>query len=81
MLTLTMHALKRLKQRGISKEAVVNAIMYGAEKFCRGCIVYILKKNITRKLFKTEGIDIRKHGGIKVVMGTDNSVLTVCRCE
>lgn len=81
MITLTMHALKRLKQRGITREAISKVILYGMEKFYNDVIVYILKKNETKRLFKREGIDIRRYGGIKVVMSSDNEVVTAYRCE
>ncbi|OQA76749.1 MAG: hypothetical protein BWY32_02902 [bacterium ADurb.Bin243] len=81
MITLTMHALKRIKQRGITREAVAKVILYGIEKFYNDMIIYILKKSETEKLFKREGIDIRKYGGIKVVMGIENQVVTAYRCE
>jgi len=81
MITLTMHALKRLQQRGITKEAITSVILYGVEKFYNDVIVYMLKKSETQKLFKREGIDIRKYGGIKVVMGVENQIVTVYRCE
>lgn len=81
MIILTMHALKRIKQRGITKEAIISAILYGVEKFYNDAIVYILKKSETQKLFKREGIDIRKYGGLKVVMGLENQIVTAYRCE
>ncbi len=81
MIILTMHALKRIKQRGIKKEAITSAILYGVEKFYNDAIVYILKKSETQKLFKREGIDIRKYGGLKVVMGLENQIVTAYRCE
>ena len=41
MITLTMHALKRIKQRGITREAVAKVILYGIEKFYNDMIIYL----------------------------------------
>lgn len=77
ILTLTLHALGRMKQRGVTKEAIIKTILYGFEKGSKdGRHIYNLTKSVVKSLFKKEKIDILKYEGMRVVIDDDNQVIT-----
>lgn len=78
-LNVSDHALKRMKQRGISPEAIRCAIMYGIEREFSGALIYNLTKAITEKLYKNEHIDIKKYHDLKIVLSEDNYLITAYR--
>ncbi len=74
---LTLHALCRMKQRGVTKDAIINTILYGFEQSSKdGRHIYNLTKSIVRCLFKKEKIDILRYEGMRVVIDEDNQIIT-----
>ena len=80
MLAFTKHAMARMNQRGISKEMIDLTLEYGK------CIKdkVVLKSRDIKKLLhkvsketKTKLLKIMDKGGLVVVLGDDNAVITV----
>lgn len=78
---LTLHALSRMKQRGVTKEAIISTILYGFEKNSKdGRHIYNLTKSLVKKLFKKERIDILKYEGMRVVIDENDQIITAYKC-
>jgi len=77
-LTLTLHALKRVKQRGISLESIMDVIKYGDEKRFQDDITYNLTPNSISEA-KKDGIDLKNIIGLRVVTTINNYIKTAYR--
>jgi hypothetical protein len=84
MINFTKHAIKRMNQRGISKEMINLTIEYGK------CIQdkIILNSREIKKLISKVSIELKSKllkildkGGVTVVLGDDASIITVYNCN
>ena len=84
MINFTKHAMKRMNQRGITKEMIDLTIEYGIcikDKIILNTkeikkIIHKVAKDLKSKLLK-----ILDKGGLTVVLGDDASVITVYNCN
>ena len=84
MINFTKHAMKRMNQRGISKEMIDLTIEYG--KCVQDKIILNtrdIKKLIKKvaKEIKSKLLKILDKGGVTVVLSDDASVITVYNCN
>lgn len=84
MINFTKHAIKRMNQRGISKEMIDLTIEYG---ICIKDKVILNVREIKRIIYKVDNklksklLKILDKGGVTVVLGDDASVITVYNCN
>lgn len=84
MINFTKHAIKRMNQRGITKEMIDLTIEYGKCK--KDKIILNMKeikkliKKVSTKL-KSKLLHILDKGGLTVVLGDDAFVITVYNCN
>jgi hypothetical protein len=84
MIQFTKHAIKRMNQRGISKEMIDITIQYG--KCIKDKIILntkAIKRILTKvsKELKSKLLKILDKGGLTVVLSDDASVITVYNCN
>ena len=84
MIKFTKHAIKRMNQRGISKEMIDLTIEYG--RCIKDKIILNareIKKILTKvsKELKSKLLKILDKGGLTVVLSDDASVITVYNCN
>jgi len=84
MLNFTKHAIKRMNQRGISKEMINLTIEYGK---CIKDKIILNSRDIKKMLYKVSQelksklLKILDKGGLTVILGDDASVITVYNCN
>lgn len=78
-LNVSEHALKRMKQRGITADAVKSTVIYGWQREYEGMLIYNLTHNIAEKIYKKENIDIMRYENMKVIVNTENCIITAYR--
>lgn len=84
MITFTKHAIKRMNQRGISREMIDLTIEYGKcvkdKIILNSREVKKLIKKVSQEL-KSKLLKILDKGGLTVILGDDASVITVYNCN
>ena len=84
MLNFTKHAIKRMNQRGISKEMINLTIEYGK---CIKDKIILNSRDIKKMIHKVSQelnsklLKILDKGGLTVILGDDASVITVYNCN
>jgi len=76
--SLSIHAIERMQQRGISNEAVFQTIAFGRITRGRGATIYAIGKKEVGEYAK-QGIDLSYCEGVHVVMNRRGTVSTVYR--
>jgi len=84
MINYTKHAIKRMNQRGISKEMINLTIEYG--RCIKDKIILNVRdiKKILNKVtseLKSKLLKILDKGGLTVVLSDDASIITVYNCN
>lgn len=77
-LTLTHHAVKRSRARGIRMNAIQAALAFGKHRAIRGADVYTLGWREVR-LQAQYGVDLSRWEGVEVVCAHGGQILTVYR--
>lgn len=77
-LTLTHHAVKRSRARGIRMNAIQAALAFGKHRAIRGADVYTLGWREVR-LQARYGVDLSRWEGVEVVCAHGGQILTVYR--
>lgn len=77
-LTLTLHAARRSRARGIRMNAIQAALTYGKHRAIRGADVYTLGWREVR-LQARYGVDLSRWEGVEVVCAHGGQILTVYR--
>jgi hypothetical protein len=76
--SLSQHALKRMRLRGLPLEAIRVALWYGRVVKTRDAEFYVIGHQEVRR-YAREGIDLGAHEGVHVVCSLEGLVLTVYR--
>jgi hypothetical protein len=75
---LSAHARRRMRERGVSEEALALALLFGRIVWTRGAQVFAIGRREVRYFLK-QGVDLTLHEGVQVVCAPDGSILTVYR--
>lgn len=75
---LTLHASRRMANRGLSQAAVMAAIEYGRLFYVRGAAISAIGRKEVKR-FAQEGVDLSRYEGIQVVCTPGGTVLTAYR--
>ena len=74
------HMKTRMSQRGISNEAVASCLQYGRRKHLgRGMLQYFLGHKEVLYYEETEGVHLRPHQGICVIVTMEGTLVTSFR--
>ncbi|HZI04384.1 MAG TPA: DUF4258 domain-containing protein [Archangium sp.] len=76
--SLSQHALKRMRSRGLPVEALRAALWFGRVVKTRAAEFYVIGHQEVRR-YAQEGIDLSAHEGVHVVCTPEGHVLTVYR--
>jgi hypothetical protein len=77
---LTDHAVARMRERYIPDEAVLLVLTYGRVVYTGdGARIFALGKREVKKYAQKSGHDLLLYQGVQVVVGIDNTILTVYR--
>ncbi len=77
-LTLTHHAVKRSRARGIRMNAIQAALAFGKHRAIRGADIYTLGWREVRRQARY-GVDLSRWEGVEVVCAHGGQILTVYR--
>ncbi len=75
-MTLTRHARVRAAQRGIPLDALHAARDYGDPVWQDGAVVYFISNRAVSRAAR-DGVDLRRHRGVTVVVSNDGAPPTV----
>jgi hypothetical protein len=75
---LTSHAVKRMQQRAISREALDAALTYGRRIRAKGTTFCVIGRKEVQRL-APQGIDISSAEGVQVLLADDGAVITAYR--
>ena len=84
MIKFTKHAIKRMNQRGVSKEMIDITIIFGK---CVNDKIILNRKEIRKILYKvtqeikSKLLKILDKGGLTVILADDASIITVYNCN
>lgn len=75
---MTMHAVQRMHERGITEAAVRATLEHGRIAHVRGVAIHVIGHKEVSRLRRC-GIDLSHYEGIQVVCAPDGTILTAYR--
>lgn len=75
---LTHHAAIRMQQRGISCQAIHDALSYGRHIRAKGVTYCVVGRKEVRR-YAAVGVNLAEAEGLQVLLASDGSVVTVYR--
>ena len=74
----TRHAVMRMQARGLSRRAVLHALLHGRRCHVGGMCIHALgRREVARG--HARGVDLREASGVQVVCSHDRRIVTVYR--
>ncbi len=77
--TYSVHALRRMQQRALSRVTVEQAMLYGREALGHDTVMYVVGRAEVAAAWRSEGVRIEHLEGVHVVCAASGVVLTAYR--